>query len=228
MDEVLTVIKAHIPEVVPALEGDGGPELMTGVDAAVREVCPSGDAQELKDILTNDAAKLEALRARLKQLIAEQTAPAVDPAPVDPTPVDPAPVDPTPVAPAAQATPDAQDTPDAQASATAEQLRLQIELERIQQSYQLLRAGASRYPWVNPILSIMVTGSFIVLVFVMAFGCVSTTNNPVFNIALGAFATAFSTVLGFHFGSSAGSKQKDRAQAMQALDQAAGNRLPGS
>ncbi|OQP88195.1 hypothetical protein BTR14_01695 [Rhizobium rhizosphaerae] len=217
MDEVLTVIKAHIPEVVPALEANNGPALMAGIDAAVREVCPSGDAQELQDLLTKDAAKLETLTTRLTQLIAEQTAPSVDSASVDPTPVAPTPADPAPVTPGEQVTPGAQ-------AASVEQLRLQIELERLQQNYQLQRAGASRYPFVNPALSIMVTASFIVLVFVMALGCVSTANNPVFNIALGAFATAFSTVLGFHFGSSAGSKQKDRAQAMQALDQTAGNR----
>lgn len=66
------------------------------------------------------------------------------------------------------------------------------------------------YGWINPALSVIITLGFLILVFLLLFyPQASGANTRVFNIALGALATAFATVIGFHFGSSIGSKEKD-------------------
>lgn len=72
------------------------------------------------------------------------------------------------------------------------------------------------YGWINPALSMTITIGFLGIVLLLLFDVSPAANNSqVFNIALGALATAFATVIGFHFGSSAGSKQKDTLIAEQ-------------
>lgn len=74
---------------------------------------------------------------------------------------------------------------------------------------------------VVPVLSLFITAGFITLVFVLIYTKTpAIQNNQVFNIALGAFATAFATVIGFHFGSSAGSKQKDGVNSLLLAEKA--------
>jgi hypothetical protein len=86
---------------------------------------------------------------------------------------------------------------------------------------EMVRSG-SAVAWINPFLSVVITIGFIFLVYLLLFYAPKdTANNQVFNIVLGALATAFATVIGFHFGSSSGSKQKDNVNTAIMAEQAA-------
>jgi hypothetical protein len=75
------------------------------------------------------------------------------------------------------------------------------------------------YAWVNPALSMIITAGFLVLVYLLLYKApADVATNQVFNIALGALATAFATVIGFHFGSSVGSKEKDNLLAERVVE----------
>ena len=111
------------------------------------------------------------------------------------------------------------------------ELREEIQSIRGAQSFytDIVRSG-SAVAWVNPALSGIVTVGFLVLVYLLLFyPPAATESNQVFNIALGALATAFATVIGFHFGSSAGSKQKDEVNSVILAQRAtqADNAPPG-
>jgi len=73
-----------------------------------------------------------------------------------------------------------------------------------------LEASKSEKWWVagiNPFLSLVVTLGFLCALYLIM---VETIENvEIFYTAIGALATAFATVVGFHFGSSSGSKEKD-------------------
>jgi hypothetical protein len=79
-------------------------------------------------------------------------------------------------------------------------------------------ARLKAYGWINPLLSMVITVGFLALVFILLFKeKPAADTSQVFNIALGALATAFATVIGFHFGSSVGSKEKDTIIADRAV-----------
>jgi hypothetical protein len=71
--------------------------------------------------------------------------------------------------------------------------------------------------WINPVLSIIITFGFLYVLYrLMGGSAIAEGNKDIFNVALGALATAFATVIGFHFGSSFGSKRKsDMIEAEQ-------------
>lgn len=101
--------------------------------------------------------------------------------------------------------------------------RLDAEFEKLEQArrfYLEQQARNAKHVWVNPVLSVGITGGFIVLVYMTAFVVIPAANSTVFNIILGAFSTAFATVIGFHFGSSVGSKDKDQDKRREAIEQA--------
>ncbi|WP_377288737.1 hypothetical protein [Rhizobium sp. SG2393] len=89
------------------------------------------------------------------------------------------------------------------------------DLSEARAAYIKTVTGNGRFDWVAPALSILIPVSFIALVFVLLFRPNAPgADNQVFNIALGSLATAFATVVAFHFGSSVGSKKKDQAQSI--------------
>lgn len=89
---------------------------------------------------------------------------------------------------------------------------IQAELESTEQARAFaLEASKSGKWWVagiNPFLSyIIVCGFIAVLLFI--FFASEINNIEIIYTAIGTIATAFATVIGFHFGSSSGSKEKD-------------------
>lgn len=87
--------------------------------------------------------------------------------------------------------------------------------------YNEMAKTGGAFSWVNPALSLLITLGFMALIFRLMSPDMDLQNNQVFNIALGAFATAFATVIGFHFGSSVGSKEKDNVNRVIMSEQAA-------
>jgi hypothetical protein len=75
--------------------------------------------------------------------------------------------------------------------------------------------------WINPTLSLVITIGFLFFVYRLMDPNLDLNENQVFNIALGAMSAAFATVIGFHFGSSVGSKDKDIVNKALVTEQAA-------
>ncbi len=103
------------------------------------------------------------------------------------------------------------------------------DIQNARDAYSRALMTGSAYGWINPFLSIQITGSFVVLVFYMLIAPpADMSGNQVFNIALGSLATAFATVIAFHFGSSIGSKQKDNVNTAIVAEGAIKRDLAGS
>lgn len=77
----------------------------------------------------------------------------------------------------------------------------------------------SPYSWINPVLSLVIVGGFLFFVVTVFYSTqgIAQENKDIFLIAVGSLAAAFSTVIGFHFGSSSGSKQKDIIKQAEAF-----------
>ena len=81
----------------------------------------------------------------------------------------------------------------------------------------LVRSG-SPIAWGAPVVSIIVTGGFFLFLIILMIGGIRTdprdqTVANIINIAVGALATAFATVVNFWLGSSKGSRDKDEQVA---------------
>ncbi|MES0863269.1 phage tail tip lysozyme [Ruegeria sp. SCPT10] len=75
-----------------------------------------------------------------------------------------------------------------------------------------LEAAESDKFWVaatNPVLSLIIIMGFICTLVFIILTKEELKNEEIFYTAIGTLATAFATIIGFHFGSSSGSKQKD-------------------
>ncbi|TCQ28219.1 hypothetical protein [Rhizobium sp. PP-CC-3G-465] len=197
MDEWLVLAKTIVPGLEKALAKDGSGTLAADVVVALKAVPGVIAPADAAVVLDSDPALRERFVTQISSLTEKSSGIAT--APVSPVP---------------PAVPDE----------IAEKLRRLDEefdkLERARWFYLELQARNAKHVWVNPALSVGITGGFILLVYIVAFWKVEPENSAVFNIILGAFATAFATVISFHFGSSIGSKDKDQDKRREAMEQA--------
>ncbi len=65
--------------------------------------------------------------------------------------------------------------------------------------------------WFVPVFSLLIASFFCYVIYRLmgAETIIHEKNRDILNIVLGAFGTAFATIIGYHFGSSSGSKSKD-------------------
>lgn len=197
MDDWLVLAKRMVPSLDKALADDRSGTLGEGVVGVLKALPGVAVPADVEGILDGDPL--------LRRKVVEDILALAEKSKVVAT------------APSSPITPAASDE-------VAEKLRrLDVEFDKLEQArrfYLELQARNAKHVWVNPVLSVGITGGFIILVYVTAFAKVEPANSAVFNIILGAFATAFATVIGFHFGSSVGSKDKDQDKRREAIEQA--------
>ena len=96
-------------------------------------------------------------------------------------------------------------------------VRKEIESTEAARAMVLTMATSDRW-WisaVNPIMSVVIPIAFIWFLYLIAAKPIeSGQHKDVFLVVFGALATAFATVVGFHFGSSSGSKRKSELQRL--------------
>ncbi|CZT35223.1 hypothetical protein [Rhizobium sp. 9140] len=203
MDEWLVLAKTIVPGLEKALAEDRSGTLAADIVVLLKAVPGVMVPADAAVILDSDPALRERVATQISSLTEKSRGTST-----------------APVGPVAPVVPDEPAVPDE----IAQKLRrLDAEFEKLEQArrfYLELQSRNAKHVWVNPALSIGITGGFILLVYIVAFCEVETKNSAVFNIILGAFATAFATVISFHFGSSIGSKDKDQDKRREAMEQA--------
>lgn len=197
MDEWILIAKSAVPELQDALADDRSGTLGDRVVAVLRAMPGAVVPNDIGAMLASDPALRNRVSEEILALIETSKSSAT--------------------APSSTAMPSASD------EVAAKLQRLDVAFDKLEKTrllYLDLQARNAKGAWVNPALSVVITVGFIVLVYVTAFLKVEPENSAVFNIILGAFATSFATVIGFHFGSSVGSKDKDQDKRREAIEQA--------
>lgn len=178
---------AVVPELLKAIAGDKAGTVASQVAGIVQTVTGTTDPIEAQRKLAEEPALATTLRVRLAEIALESE----------------------------------------KAQLLAEEQRRQAELAQIQKALEntqgarsslgeLVRAG-SPIAWGAPVVSIIVTVGFFVFLMALMWGGIATGENQtvanIINIAVGALASAFATVVNFWLGSSQGSRNKDDAVA---------------
>ncbi len=175
---------SFVPELIKAIAGDRAGAVAGQVAGVVREVTGTSDAVEAQRKLAEDPALATTLRVRLAEIALEAQK--------------------------------ARDLADEQ-KRQAELASIQKALENTQGArgslIDLVRVG-SPIAWGAPVVSVIVTAGFFLFLIILMIGGINTTGNNqtvnnIVNIAVGALATAFATVVNFWLGSSQGSRSKD-------------------
>ena len=91
--------------------------------------------------------------------------------------------------------------------AKAQELNLDFEKLAVEDSSSARTMQIATQSWIPPVLAIGITGGFFGILFGLMYGQVQHT--PQIDIMLGSLGTAWTGVVAFYFGSSAGSQAKD-------------------
>lgn len=185
---LIPIALSVVPELIKLIAGDRAGSVATQVAGVVQAVTGTADPVEAQKKLSEDSAVATQLRVRLAEIALEAQ----------------------------------------KAQLVAEDQRRQAELSQMQKSLEntqgargslidLVRSG-SPIAWGAPVVSIIVTGGFFLFLIILMIGGIRTdprdqTVANIINIAVGALATAFATVVNFWLGSSQGSRNKDDAVA---------------
>ncbi|SIQ03845.1 hypothetical protein SAMN05880582_101489 [Rhizobium sp. RU20A] len=196
MDPWLELAKSIHPQLGPALAGPNGVSIGESAIAAAKRVTGTSDIDQAASALEGDGNLKSELGSQIAQAIASAA------------------TVPQKIRPQQTAAGDAEDPSLKAASVEA------VELAEARAAY-LAAIANQRFGWVAPLLSVLIPVSFIGVVFALLFFNPTGASGQVFNIALGSLATAFATVIAFHFGSSSGSKKKDERQSLLAAEREA-------
>lgn len=185
---LIPIALSVVPELIKLIAGDRAGSVATQVAGVVQAVTGTADPVEAQKKLSEDSAVATQLRVRLAEIALEAQ----------------------------------------KAQLVAEDQRRQAELSQMQKSLEntqgargslidLVRSG-SPIAWGAPVVSIIVTGGFFLFLIILMIGGIRTdprdqTVANIINIAVGALATAFATVVNFWLGSSKGSRDKDEQVA---------------
>lgn len=176
-----------VPELIKAIAGDRAGAVAGRVADVVHAVTGTGDPAEAQRLLVADPALATTLRVRLAEIALESE----------------------------------------KAQLLAAEQRRQAELAQLRTALEdtqgarsalsgLVEAG-STIAWGAPVVSVIVTGGFFVFLLALMWGGIDAGRDQtvanIVNIAVGALATAFATVVNFWLGSSQGSRNKDAAVA---------------
>ena len=218
MNPLVAIAASVLPDILKAVVGRGddvdGREIATRVARAVADAANTNDPERARATIAANPEAASALRIRLAEIAAE----AEDKR--------------------QRAALKAQELglreTEARQSARLDEIKAEMELERQRRSDALadvrlkledvraarsalraLSASGSPMAWGAPLVSVIVSiGFFLILFAMIAWPALPAldANSPVFqiiNVAIGALATAFATVVSFWLGSSQGSRTKD-------------------
>lgn len=185
---LIPIALSVVPELIKLIAGDRAGSVATQVAGVVQAVTGTTDPAEAQRKLAENTAVATELRVKLAEIALQAQ----------------------------------------MAQLTAEEQRRQAELSQMQKALEntqgarsslidLVRAG-SPIAWGAPVVSIIVTGGFFIFLIILMLGGIRTngqdpTVSNIINIAVGALATAFATVVNFWLGSSKGSRDKDEQVA---------------
>ncbi len=204
---LIPIALSVVPELIKLIAGDRAGSVATQVAGVVQAVTGTSDPVEAQKRLSEDSAVATQLRVRLAEIALEAQ----------------------------------------KAQLAAEEQRRQAELAEMQKALEntqgarssmidLVRSG-SPIAWGAPVVSIIVTGGFFLFLIILMLGGIRSdpqdqTAANIINIAVGALATAFATVVNFWLGSSKGSRDKDeqvarvQAAAMEQVSRSAQQAAP--
>jgi len=77
--------------------------------------------------------------------------------------------------------------------------------------------GIANKDWVPKVLAMCVTGGFFGILLLMALRALPETNRDLINIVIGALGTAWISIIGYYFGTSAGSMRKTELLAQPSV-----------
>jgi hypothetical protein len=176
-----------VPELIKAIAGDRAGAVAGRVADVVHAVTGTADAAEAQRLLVADPALATTLRVRLAEIALES---------------------------------EKTQLLAAEQRRQAELAQLRTALEDTQGARTALSglvAAGSSIAWGAPVVSVIVTGGFFVFLLALMWGGIDAGRDQtvanIVNIAVGALATAFATVVNFWLGSSQGSRSKDAAVA---------------
>ena len=94
-----------------------------------------------------------------------------------------------------------------QLKAKAQEMNLDFEQLAVQDRKSAREMQTTTRSWIPPVLAVGVTGGFFGILFGLMYGQIQ--HAPQIDIMLGSLGTAWTGIIGFYFGSSASSQNKD-------------------